>query len=929
MKNRILTVIIALSMILSVFTVNVSAENDNDYSQAEQICLGLGCISVKDYKRDEIVTRAEFAKMIADLCRMDTDTSAQEWNDSAYGEVNETEPVILDKNHGYFNDVDKSHPYYNEIVAVYNAGYMKGISERRFAPEYDITVLEAAKVITDMLGYAKMAELQGGYPTGYENIITQIGLTNGVTKGFREIAHQRDILEIIYNALKINIIEFKLSDEATFEESDKTFMEGVLKTYKVKGIITDNGITAVDSETLIRKNEIKVGDVVASLTDDLFSYKKFIGRNVEMYYTFDENTDEYIVRYIVPASNDETVTFNIDDFISFDGNTIKYSLGKKTISESVDVNSNLIYNNKYVGVYDKSIFDFESGDVTLCSSNGDKYDIIIINDYEFVYVNGKNDNENLIYNGLKSASNNIIELTEEKYPDFMVIQDEAAKAMNYEDIAVGDILNILSCEGGIEIIVSRGKVKDFKVSSTGKSDLERTVISNNSAEYEVLDSYVNNEAAVTISLNETYTLHLNKFGKVVWLSGVEKEGYQVGILTKVTYDEESEAEPLRMIRIYTEGGIIAKLNATEKIAINGKKGKFEEKIHDLEELIGDAILYKTDENGNVCAIISAADFMDEDASDRGWHRINPEGSYSYGANGNDLGGFFYYVRGNTKVFTVPEDKNDYSDENNFSVGVAVFGDNKSYVAEGFATSPNAIEAEVIVLRQAATSGGSIDAQSVFVIQSISEGITADDEVVMELKGYTMKSGSNVAENVVLQLDPEAIMVGMGETATQVDQNADIATVGPRTPKELEAGDVIRYNTNAKGFVDVIRIAYDYDLQKPYHGSQGTEESNFAQASSFAGWALSKEGNGIRFSKSIRPENVDYKNVTELLANVKAMRLNNAPVLVVEKKGKKVNVRVGSVNDIVTYNDSRASGGYDRVAVFTYYSSLTYGAVVYK
>ena len=122
MKNRILTVIIALSMILSVFTINVSAENDNDYSQAEQICLGLGCISVKDYKRDEIVTRAEFAKMIADLCRMDTDTSAQEWNDSAYGEVNETEPVILDKNQGYFDDVDKSHPYYNEIVAVYNAG---------------------------------------------------------------------------------------------------------------------------------------------------------------------------------------------------------------------------------------------------------------------------------------------------------------------------------------------------------------------------------------------------------------------------------------------------------------------------------------------------------------------------------------------------------------------------------------------------------------------------------------------------------------------------------------------------------------------------------------------------------------------------------------------------------------------------------------
>lgn len=928
MKKRTVSIFIALSMILSMFTFSSSADAGDDYSKSEQLCIGLGCMSEEEYDREAVVTRAEFAGMIANLCSMDTDTRESDWSASAYGEETESGTIITDYA-GYFDDVDKSHPYYNEIVAVYNAGYMKGISKNRFAPEYNITVFEAAKVIADMLGYARPAELWGGYPDGYTTVFSQTGLLNGVKGASNNAATQEDIIKIIYNALDINIMEFKVSGgETSLEESDKTFMEGILKTYKIRGTMTDNGITATTSQTAIRKNEIKVAEVVATLSDNMEQCRKYIGRSVDMYYTYDKDTDEYIARYIALRDNDNAHTFNIDDFVSFENSQITYAEGRRTLKEKIDVNANLIYNNKYKGIYDKKIFDFEAGEVTLCSSTGDAVDLIIINDYDFVYVTGVNESDRLIYNGLKNstdASLNIIELTDEEYPDFIIIKDEDGNDKEFSDIAAGNVLNVLKCDGGIEITISKTTVEKFNVTSKGTNDLDRMVIGDNEAEYEILKVYSENDDAKDLSFGKIYTLHLNMFGTVVWISGGENDGYQVGIVTKVVYDED---EPLRMLKMYTTSGTMVKLDAEEKIYFNGKRSKFEDLISELQNLAGQAVLYSIDSDGLVDGVISAADFMDEDALDRGWHRINPAGSYSYGANGNDLGRFFYYIKGKTKIITVPTDTEDYNDEGNFSIGMVSFGDNKSYEAEAFSTSPYAVEADVILLRQSASSGGKIDSQSAFIIESIRKGLDADDQEITELCGYLMKYGSATAQSTVLQLDPDAVMVGMGDPATQIDQSKKQSEVGPRTPAELEKGDVIRYNTNSKGFVDVIRIAYDYDQQKSYHGSSGSE-STFGAGSSYAGWVISKEGTGVRFSDSIKPEKLDYTNTTEIKNNVKAMRLNSVAIMVVEKNGKKLTIKPGTVNDIVAYNDSRASDTYSRIAVFTYWTSAAYGAVIYK
>lgn len=933
MNKRILTTILSAVMLFGMFTAYVSAGEITDFTKAETLCIGLGCISEEEYQRDKTVTRGEFAKIISDLCGFDTDTSDEDWNSSIYGKDKDAELTVINENAGYFDDVDKSHPYYNEIMAVYGASYMQGISERRFAPEYDITVLEVSKVIIDMLGYAKPAEIEGGYPTGYERIAASTGLINGVRDGFRNTATQEDIICIIYNALNLNIMEFTLSNEAEFKKSDKTFMEGVLKTYKIKGAVTDNGITAVNSNTKLRKNEIKVAEITAVLPERLESYRKLIGHIVELYYTYDEDDGVYVVKYIAPSKQDNTITFDADDYIAYEKGKISYTQDKRTVTKDLSVNAELIYNNKHMSVYDKSVFDFESGDITLCATDGKEYDLIIINDYEFAYVSGKNQNESLIYNGLKKnfeAGVNIIKLTDDIYSDFIIIQDEAGNKMTYADIAVGDVLNMLRCDGGIEITVSRNKVSNFTVNSKSKNEFGRYVISDDTEKYEILRSYFDMSDAENVTLGNTYTLYLNKNLRVVWMEECSEIGAQIGILTKVKYDEEESVEPLRMLKIYTSDGEIKKYKAVEKIFVNNTRMKFENAvtIDFLESNYGNPIMYEINQEGEITSVTTPADYGAEDNKNRGWHRINPAGQYSYGANGRDFGRFFYYVPGKTKVFTVPENTEDYSDQDNFSIGVTSFSDNGSYEAEGFSTSPNAVEADVIVLRQAATSGGDVNTTSVLLIQSVSEGITKDDEPIMIIKGYMMSLYSTSAELVALQVDPKAVMLSIGSPGTQIDPNGDINVVGPRTPDELEPGDAIRYSTNAKGMADCIRIAYDYSTRKSFNAGSGSED-NFAQGSTYSGYVISKEGNGIRIATNKNPEDINYNDTNDVINSVKAFRIGGFPIFVVEKNGKKTNIRIGTSDDIVSYNDSRSYGEYDRAAVFTYYTSSTYGTVIYK
>lgn len=939
MKNKIIAFILSVSVVLTFCNIAVSAA-DEGYTRAERICIGLGCMKEEEYQQDKVLTRGEFAKMIAGLLSLDTDMDYSRWADSAYGDTNNEETAKIEQA-GNFEDVDRSYPYYNEIMAVCNAGYMRGISEKRFAPEYDITVLEITKVLADMAGYAKLAQLNGGYPAGYEKTASEMGLLSGISGNIRAVATEETALKLIYNVLDVKMREVSISQDVVYEESSKTFMEGVLKIYKVRGAVLDNGAAAVGAPSGIRENQIKVSGVTAQLPDNMKYCRKYIGKRVDMYYTYDDDIGEYTAKYIELLESDISVTFAAEDFVSYKNGKITFAAGNKTVTKTISQNADMIFNNRFKSYYTADIFEFEDGDITLCATDGSAYNLIVINKYEFAYAEGVNVSESTIYNGYKSSSQtgiNIIELTDEFYPDFIDIYDALGKEIGVEDIKTGDVLNILRCEGGIEITVSEETVSDFKLKAFGDADSgngERKLISDGTREFEVLKSYYTQNNAVSFSVGETYKLFLNRFGHVVWMQKNENSERRIGIILKVYYDEDETPEGERVLTIYTDGGERKKFNVSEKIKFNGKRAKYKDLQSELNAEKGNPVLFETDSDGTITAVTASADYGEQNADKRGWCRINPPGAeYYFGGNGNDFDRFFYYVSGGTKVFTTPEtfSAEEYADDANFSVGVMGFSDNQSYQVEAFASSPDSVEAEVIVYRKIIGNAGEVNTIGAFLISSVSYGLTDDDEEVLQLKGYQMNMSNPVPEYKVIKIDPDAIMVSAGDSSVdagkQIEPDADINTVGPRVPQELEAGDIIRYETNPRDLVNVIRIAYDYSTAKAFCAGKSNSTRGFGTGSTYAGGVISRYGTGVRIATGKTPQSINYSDYTDVKNNIKGFRITNCPILVVEKKGKKIDVKQGTLDDLITYNDC-LNDNYDRLAVLTYYTALTYGTVIYK
>jgi hypothetical protein len=469
------------------------------------------------------------------------------------------------------------------------------------------------------------------------------------------------------------------------------------------------------------------------------------------------------------------------------------------------------------------------------------------------------------------------------------------------------------------------------------------VIASKDQEYSICD-YSRLSDLPRIDFGVAYNLYLNKDGEVVWLetssSSATNESLaneSAAILTDVGNNGTVLAEDYA-IRVYGESGKAVTLSVGEKVKFNGNSEKTKSILTSIQAAIGNPILYKLNKDGAVSEIVTAVDYGV--GGDRGWYRINPtvlaqqptawtesEWStykskywYMYGANGNDLGKFFYYNTA-TKMYTVPTNADDYGNEKNFSVNMVSFGDNQLYALEGFSRDKNAIEAEVLVLRQAATSGGMVQQRQAFVIEKVVAAMDDEGNIIKKVRGYRIDS-NNTMQYASIGVANEVVMVDDADPGVQISPAGDINTVGPRTFDELRPGDIIRYGVNSQGLIDVIRTNYDCDTGKSFQALSGS-------GSVRVGDAILTNGNNVRIATTIKPENINYTDIDQA-RTTQAYRLTNSnAILIVESVNDRVIMRKGSINDITTYKDTNTPNKYDKVVVITYWTSLNLGAVIYK
>ena len=76
----------------------------------------------------------------------------------------------------YYYDVPENHYAYTEINALTQQGILKGVGNKLFRPEDEMTKAEGYKIIATILGYGDWALYSGGYPTGYVNAANRAGV---------------------------------------------------------------------------------------------------------------------------------------------------------------------------------------------------------------------------------------------------------------------------------------------------------------------------------------------------------------------------------------------------------------------------------------------------------------------------------------------------------------------------------------------------------------------------------------------------------------------------------------------------------------------------------------------------------------------------------------------------------------------------------
>ncbi len=179
--KKVICALLSVVLIFSVaYAVEITQVNIDDLKKYE--------IMVGDpdgnMRFEDMVTRAEFAKM---MCKMNGLSKAT--------------------NISSFPDVAPGHWAIEYISIANSLKIMQGDAEGTFRPEGEISYAEAITVLVRLLGYEPIADTHGGYPVGHISTAKTLGITADITFDKDAAATREDVGIMIARALDTPILE--------------------------------------------------------------------------------------------------------------------------------------------------------------------------------------------------------------------------------------------------------------------------------------------------------------------------------------------------------------------------------------------------------------------------------------------------------------------------------------------------------------------------------------------------------------------------------------------------------------------------------------------------------------------------------------------------------------------------------------------------
>ena len=556
----VLSAVLAVGASMSAMAyTDVSTETAN--AQAIQELTDLKVIegyTNNEFKPEGLVTRAEITKMIVAALNEEATSTATNFVDS--------------QNHWAISYIEQG------VID----GFINGYNDIEFGPDDNVTYVQAQKMLVAALGYGSYAENAGGWPNGYKQYASNIGINDGVTAKDNDKLTRAQVAQMIDNALNIPVCVISGYENNAFgtaipkfEIKDgqgkdyQTVLTKKFNAYKVYGRVTGTYKSTTGSTLDADQVEFRVEK--ADNFDD--EYIKSADAITETMYVGTSRADEYLNTYVQAiVQKDENDEYTILSINPIAGNQKSVVVKAKDINNSkTDLDNNKIYfynennrnstkyeladevsfyvNEVYIGnftsaEYEKYIYDvtneegYSATTVELQKENNigstlsaSKYSIIKVTTYETFVVDEVID---------KSSQTNITFKEQSVNGSLKIYKDDSSynytitlngKAIDANDIREDDVLSVSYDYNGsfneskfYDIIVSRDVVNNAKCTSINANDKNYII--------DGKDYTVAKGIDINIEVGTTYALYLDAFGNIARIEE-ETNSKKIGILKNV------------------------------------------------------------------------------------------------------------------------------------------------------------------------------------------------------------------------------------------------------------------------------------------------------------------------------------------------------------------------------------------------------------
>ena len=305
--KRVLSLVLALSMVLSMFTFAFAGTTLKDvagteYEAAVSALVELGIVNGYNdgtYQPKKVVSRAEMAKLLVISAGLEP-------------------AALVAKGVTNFSDVDRDHWATGYINVASQYGYINGYPDGTFRPDATVTYAEAVTMAVRVLGYKTVVESKGTWPTNYIAKAQELKVLKDVNYGtYAEGAVRGNVALIIWNMLRTNmwdVTEENEKDGLTYGKTGDTMINKYFEDYQyvdedaeatVTGIEVKDGKVTVDIAKIGKGNFDKPEKVYfdgVELADDV-DFLKLFGRRVSVLY----NKDTEKIVLLTPSTSDSVV----------------------------------------------------------------------------------------------------------------------------------------------------------------------------------------------------------------------------------------------------------------------------------------------------------------------------------------------------------------------------------------------------------------------------------------------------------------------------------------------------------------------------------------------------------------------------------------------------------------------------------------------